>query len=938
MDLKVSMYNCRGLPKSKQNLALRPDIIKVLGEANIVALQETWYSKQDLSCINSLHEGFVGTGAAKIDESNGLIQGRYSGGVAFLWNIDMSKHIKILDIKVDWCIAIEVNLGSSKFVLFNVYMPYQAPENEDLYFERLGWIKCFIDEINCTNFAVIGDWNANLGNTGTMTFKVPMLEFCEENDLLISSQMLLPESTYTHVHSYLGDQHYSWLDHIVSSHDFHQTINNILVHYDMSDEDHIPVSFNIHVDLLPSLSQEINDLTSKVKWDSVSDADRNIYYRRSHDNLGKVNLPISALCCNNTACEDKSHRLELEVFYNNIVEALKLSSDHLTSSNKQNFNKPGWSDYVADLYEYSRETYRLWLDNGKPRQDIIHKEYTQSRQRFKYALRFIKKHEDELRKESIAKKYCDNNPRAMWKEINTANNSKVPLPSTIDNITGNEEIVKLWKNHYQGIFNCIKQNESSKSKIEVDCHVDDLKVTIENISEAVNKLDNNKSCGADSIYAEHLKYCSEKIYTLLSMCLTGFFVHGYLPESLLTVILVPVIKNKAGNINSKDNYRPIALASIISKVIENIILVRIQDQLESNPNQFGFKRRHGTDQCIYALKEVINLYTSLKGCVYSCFLDASKAFDRVNHSILFEKLAKRGIPAYIRRILIFWYQHQKMCVKWGSLTSDLFSVSNGVRQGSILSPHFFNVYVDDLSTQLNKLKIGCLLGDFIINHLLYADDIVLISPSSVGLKKLLSVCEKFGDDNDMLFNASKSAIMLSKSSYMPYFHIPTFRLNGNSIDVVQKFKYLGHFVSANMSDKEDIERQRKKLYAQGNSLIRKFHMCTLDTKLVLFNTYCSAMYTAQLWTNYTNTSINKLYTAYHNILKSFIGVNKREYTSPICVNLNVRNCPAVIRNLVFRFMNRLQTSSNVIISSIYSSSCFYKSQIWKHWRFLLYIS
>ena len=180
--------------------------------------------------------------------------------------------------------------------------------------------------------------------------------------------------------------------------------------------------------------------------------------------------------------------------------------------------------------------------------------------------------------------------------------------------------------------------------------------------------------------------------------------------------------------------------------------------------------------------------------------------------------------------------------------------------------------------------------------------------------------------------------MLSKSSCMPYFHIPTFRLNGNSIDVVQKFKYLGHFVSANMSDKEDIERQRKKLYAQGNSLIRKFHMCTLDTKLVLFNTYCSAMYMAQLWTNYTKTSINKLYTAYHNILKSFIGVNKREYTSPICVYLNVRNCPAVLRNLVFRFMNRLQTSSNIIISSIYSSSCFYKSQIWKHWRFLLYIS
>ena len=96
-----------------------------------------------------------------------------------------------------------------------------------------------------------------------------------------------------------------------------------------------------------------------------------------------------------------------------------------------------------------------------------------------------------------------------------------------------------------------------------------------------------------------------------------------------------------------------------------------------------------------------------------------------------------------------------MCVKWGSLTSDLFYVSNGVRQGSILSPHFFNVYVDDLSSQLNKLKVGCVLGDSIINHLLYADDIALISPSSAGLKKLLTVCEKFGKENNMLFSASK---------------------------------------------------------------------------------------------------------------------------------------------------------------------------------------
>merc|ERR1712082_360263 len=104
-------------------------------------------------------------------------------------------------------------------------------------------------------------------------------------------------------------------------------------------------------------------------------------------------------------------------------------------------------------------------------------------------------------------------------------------------------------------------------------------------------------------------------------------------------------------------------------------------------------------------------------------------FDRVNHSVLFQKLAKRGIPGYILRLLMYWYQKQKMCVKWGNLISEHFSISNGVRQGSVISPHLFNIYVDDLSSQLNKLKIGCAMGGLIINHLLYADDIVLISPS-----------------------------------------------------------------------------------------------------------------------------------------------------------------------------------------------------------------
>ena len=121
------------------------------------------------------------------------------------------------------------------------------------------------------------------------------------------------------------------------------------------------------------------------------------------------------------------------------------------------------------------------------------------------------------------------------------------------------------------------------------------------------------------------------------------------------------------------------------------------------------------------------------------FLDASKAFDRVNHSLLFDKLLKQGVPGYIVRLLVFWYTNQKMCVRWGNVYSDYFGVSNGVRQGSILSPLLFNLYMDDLSDRLNKLKIGCCINGIVVNHIMYADDLVLIAPSVAGMNKILKL-------------------------------------------------------------------------------------------------------------------------------------------------------------------------------------------------------
>ena len=109
-------------------------------------------------------------------------------------------------------------------------------------------------------------------------------------------------------------------------------------------------------------------------------------------------------------------------------------------------------------------------------------------------------------------------------------------------------------------------------------------------------------------------------------------------------------------------------------------------------NQCGFKNKHSTDMAIFTLKQIVDYYVSLGGPVYICFLDASKAFDRICHNKLFNKLKNRNVEEVYDRLLNYWYSHQLFYVKWDGLISDGFKVSNGVRQGGILSPIFL-IYI-----------------------------------------------------------------------------------------------------------------------------------------------------------------------------------------------------------------------------------------------------
>ena len=454
------------------------------------------------------------------------------------------------------------------------------------------------------------------------------------------------------------------------------------------------------------------------------------------------------------------------------------------------------------------------------------------------------------------------------------------------------------------------------------------------MKDAIRKLDCGKACGDDAISAEHLKYASNRILPLLSMCFTSCFVHGWLPAKMISVILVPIIKDKTGKINCSSNYRPIALSSILSKVLETIIFNKLQYYLVTCDNQFGFKPKHGTDMCIYVLKEIIHKYHDLNSSVFLCFLDASKAFDRVNHVTLFKKLLGLGTPAFLVRILCFWYSQQRLVVRWGNTISEPFGVTNGVRQGGILSPHLFNVYMNDLSRDLNACSVGCMNGDTRYNHLMYADDLVVFSLSSRGLQQLLDVCSEYGIIHDIKYNTQKSVVTIVRSKYHKNIVFPDFLLNENVLPTSSKVRYLGHIITEDMRDDHDIMRQCRKMYAQGNMLRRKFYMCSPDVKVSLFKTFCTPLYTAQLWWNYRLYNLKKINVAYNDIMRLLLRLPRYHSASHLFANVNVSSFHACLRRLVYSFICRLDGSENIYITGLVSvtqSLQRFVSRIWKHW-------
>jgi hypothetical protein len=380
-------------------------------------------------------------------------------------------------------------------------------------------------------------------------------------------------------------------------------------------------------------------------------------------------------------------------------------------------------------------------------------------------------------------------------------------------------------------------------------------------------------------------------------------VHGSAPECFKLSTIVPIPKGRNTNSTDSANFRGIALSSIYGKLFDNIILERCHDKLVSCDLQFGFKAKSSTNSCSFVLKETIAYYIQNQSPVFCTFLDASKAFDKLHYCKLFKLLVKREVPAIYVRLLANIYTQNFVRVSWGGALSDYFSAVNGVKQGAVLSPVLFCIYVDDLLILLSKAGVGCFMGPNFVGALAYADDIVLIAPTPTALRKLLSICERYARDYCISFNSlkTKCLFIIPKERRDLFVHVDNlvFYIDDKPISIVKSFSHLGHLINSNLSDDDDIIKQRNIFIGQINNNLCYFKNLHSHVHYKLFQSYCTSFYGCELWQLY-NANIESFCVAWRKGLRR---VWKLPYATHCSLLPVVSQCLPIFDELCRRFLN-----------------------------------
>ena len=524
--------------------------------------------------------------------------------------------------------------------------------NDHELLSLLAEIKRIITVTDCRNILLTGDINCDFSRNSQ--FVRTVRHFVEENSCKVfwnnPDGNRISNVPYTYSNTVENVTHSSIIDHFMSNERiFNAVLEADTIHSPDNFSGHLPIYCKFNVN---DLNLEVEQTQPKIKpsWNKASAEERKQYKDYLSHSLDSLLTPETCSDCNNLNCN-----LHTESYIMDICEAVDTATREclpMVGGVRQNpGGVPGWNEFVKPYRYESLFWDGLWKAAGSPPNGDLYMNSRQSKMRYKYAVRRLKRSKNNLLQDRFMESLLAGGVN-IFQEIKRFRGQKKVISNCIDGEVGSQNI----SNHFSGIYSDLYskhnlQDDFLEISTEVNNKVNgDLalyldKVNFDSVKSALAKLKSSKSDAVYDYTSDCLLNAPDSLIFHIMAVFRWFLRTGKIPDFLLYCTLVPIVKDGLGDIASSENYRAIAIGSLILKWFDWLVLILESDKLSTDELQFGFQAKSSTTMCTWAISTIIDQYNRAGRPVFACTMDLSKAFDLVAWSKLFHKLLNSKVSS-----------------------------------------------------------------------------------------------------------------------------------------------------------------------------------------------------------------------------------------------------------------------------------------------------